>query len=182
MNNSIRTEWEKMISRGIIPVIEYQTCENDYFVVELSLSEDNQEIEFSFDSDNKKTWFSGNVVIINDNRYKIAVDPNMSLDEHIRLIDQEMMEGYLLPKSGLYGYQIVSQQWIGEEYHERKTSGCGYSKTQDDFSSFLIDLFGKYCSYCGDIDWMCRGSKYHVGGNFYRIPLNQLKKLVSEQS
>ena len=83
-------------------------------------------------------------------------------------------------KSGQFGYQIASQQWIGEEYHERKTSGCGYSKTQDDFNSFLIDLFGKYFSYCGDIDWLCRGSKYHVGGNFYRIPLSQLKKLVSK--
>ena len=83
-------------------------------------------------------------------------------------------------KSGQYGYQIASQQWIGEEYHERKTAGCGYSKTQDDFNSFLIDLFGNYCSYGGDIDWLCRGSKYHVGGNFYRIPLSQLKKLVSK--
>ena len=67
----------------------------------MSLSEDNQEIEFSFDSDNKKTWFSGDVVTINDNRYKITVDPDVSLDEHIQLIDQEMTEGYLLP-NGLY--------------------------------------------------------------------------------
>lgn len=101
MNNSIRNEWERMISRGTIPVFEYKIGEYNYLVVELSLSEDNQEIEFSFDSDNKKTWFSGDVVIINDNRYKITVDPGMSLDEHIQLIDQEMTDGYLLP-NGLY--------------------------------------------------------------------------------
>ena len=83
------------------PIFEYKISESDYLVVELSLSEDNQEIEFSFDSDNKKNWFSGDVVTINDNRYKITVDPDMSLDEHIQLIDQEMTEGYLLP-NGLY--------------------------------------------------------------------------------
>lgn len=102
MNNSIRTEWEKMISNGIIPVIEYQTGKNEWLVVYIQLSDDNHEIEFSFDSDNKKTWFSGDVVIINDNRYKITVDPDMSLDEHIQLIDQEMTEGYLLPNGLFY--------------------------------------------------------------------------------
>lgn len=82
-------------------IFEYKISETDYLVVELSLSKDNQEIEFSFDSDNKKTWFSGEVITINDNRYKITVDPDMSLDDHIQLIDQEMTEGYLLP-NGLY--------------------------------------------------------------------------------
>lgn len=98
MNNSIRTEWGNM---RCFPVFEYKISETDYLVVELSLSEDNQEIEFSFDSDNKKTWFSGDVTAINNTRYKITVDPDMSLDEHIQLINQEMMEGYLLP-NGLY--------------------------------------------------------------------------------
>lgn len=102
MNNSIRTEWEKMISNGIIPVIEYQTGKNEWLVVYIQLSDDNHEIEFSFDSDNKKTWFSGDVITINDNRYKITVDPDMSLDEHIQLIDQEMTEGYLLPNGLFY--------------------------------------------------------------------------------
>ena len=101
MNNSIRTEWENM---RCFPIFEYKISESDYLVVELSLSEDNREIEFSFDSDNKKTWFSGDVTTINSNRYKIPVDPDMSLDEHIQLIDQEMTEGYLLP-NGLYYYE-----------------------------------------------------------------------------
>ena len=98
MNNSIRTEWGNM---RCFPVIEYQTGKYDWLVVYIQLSDDNQEIEFSFDSDNKKTWFSGDVITINENRYKITVDPYMSLDEHIQLIDQEMTEGYLLP-NGLY--------------------------------------------------------------------------------
>ncbi len=101
MNNSIRTEWENM---RCFPIFEYQTGENNCLIVELSLSEDNKVIEFSFDSDNKKTWFSGDVTTINDNRYRITVDPDMSLDEHIQLIDQEMTEGYLLP-NGLYYYE-----------------------------------------------------------------------------
>ena len=101
MNNSISTEWENM---RCFPIFEYKISESDYLVVELSLLDDNHEIEFSFDSDNKKTWFSGDVIVINDNRYKITVDPDMSLDEHIQLIDQEMTEGYLLP-NGLYYYE-----------------------------------------------------------------------------
>lgn len=99
MTNSIRTEWEKI---RCFPIFEYKTSESDYLVVELSLSEDNQEIEFSFDSDNKKTWFSGDVTTINNNRYKITVDLDMSLDWHIQLIDQEMTEGYLLPNGLIY--------------------------------------------------------------------------------
>ena len=98
MTNSIRYELENM---RCFPIFEYKISESDYLVVELSLSEDNQEIEFSFDSDNKKTWFSGDVVTINDNRYKITVDPDMSLDWHLQLIDQEITEGYLLP-NGVY--------------------------------------------------------------------------------
>lgn len=104
MNNSIRTEWEQLISSGRIPVMEYQISENDYLTVDVSLSEDNREIEFSFDSDNKKTWFSGDVIVINDNRYKITVDPDMSLDHHLQAISEEMTEGYLLP-NGLYYYE-----------------------------------------------------------------------------
>lgn len=102
MNNSIRIEWDAMISRGTIPVIEYQTGKNDWLVVYIQLSENNQEIEFSFDSDNKKTRFSGEVIKINDNRYKITVDPDMSLDRHLETISDEMSEGYLLPNGLFY--------------------------------------------------------------------------------
>ena len=104
LTKSIRFQWEELIHSGRIPVIEYKISESDYLIVELSLSDDNREIEFSFDSDNKKTWFSGDVTTINSNRYKIQVDLDMSLDEHIQLIDQEMTEGYLLP-NGLYCYE-----------------------------------------------------------------------------
>ena len=102
MHNSIRYEWEKMIFSGIIPVIEYRISENDYLIVDIQLSDDNECFIFSFDSDNKKTWFSGDVTTINENRYKITVDPDMSLDEHIQLINQEMTEGYLLPNGLFY--------------------------------------------------------------------------------
>lgn len=98
MSNPIRTEWENM---RCFPIFEYKISENDWLVVDIQLSDDNQEIEFYFDSDNKKNWFSGEVITINDNCYKITVDPDFSLDEHLQLIDQEMTEGYLLP-NGLY--------------------------------------------------------------------------------
>ena len=101
MNNSIRYEWDNM---RCFPILEYKISESDYLIVELSLSEDNREIEFSFDSDNKKTRFSGGVTTINDNRYKIPVDPDMSLDHHLQAISEEMIEGYLLP-NGLYYYE-----------------------------------------------------------------------------
>ena len=105
MNNSIRTEWEKLISSGIIPVIEYKISESDYLVVDIQLSNDNECFFFSFDKDSLcDVHFSGNVSAFSNIYYRYPVDPDMSLDEHIQLIDQEMTEGYLLP-NGLYYYE-----------------------------------------------------------------------------
>ena len=103
MNNSIRTEWEKMIFSGIILVIEYQTCKNDYLIVDIQLSDDNECFFFSFDKDPLcDVYFSGNVTTFSDIYYRYPVDLDMSLDEHIQLIDQEMTEGYLLPNGLFY--------------------------------------------------------------------------------
>lgn len=104
MNNSIRTEWEKMISRGIIPVIEYQTGENDWLVVNIQLSDDNECFFFSFDKDPLyDVYFSDDVTTFSNIYYRYPVDKEMNIDWHLQLIDQEMTEGYLLP-NGLYYY------------------------------------------------------------------------------
>ena len=105
MNNSIRTEWEKMISSGIIPVIEYQTGENDYLIVDIQLSDDNECFFFSFDKDPLcEVYFSGDVSAFSNIYYRYPVNKEMNIDWHLNAIDQEMNEGYLLP-NGLYYYE-----------------------------------------------------------------------------
>ena len=105
MNNSIRTEWENMIFSGIIPVIEYRISENDYLIVDIQLSDDNECFFFSFDKDSLcDVYFSGNVTTFSNIYYRYPVDEEMNIDWHLNAINQEMTEGYLLP-NGLYYYE-----------------------------------------------------------------------------
>ena len=105
MNNSIRNEWGKLISSGIISVIEYQTGENDWLVVYIQLSDDNECFFFSFDKDPLcDVYFSGNVTTFSNIYYRYPVDKEMNIDWHLNAINQEMTEGYLLP-NGLYYYE-----------------------------------------------------------------------------
>ena len=102
MNNSIRTDWEKLISSGMIPVIEYRISENDYLIVDIQLSDDNECFFFSFDKDFLcDVYFSGNVTTFYNIYYRYPVDEEMNIDWHLNAINQEMTEGYLLP-NGLY--------------------------------------------------------------------------------
>ena len=102
MNNSIRTEWEKFISSGRIPVIEYQIAEDEYLICDIYLSDDNECFFFSFDKDPlHEVYFSGDVTTFSDIYYRYPVDNEMSIDWHLNAINQEMTEGYLLP-NGLY--------------------------------------------------------------------------------
>jgi len=88
-------------------------------------------------------------------------------------------------KPGMCGYQICSQIWLPSEknpgeniYSEEKTNGHGYCKQQHSFISFLTQLFNKYRSYGGDVNYLLGGTKHHKGGNYYEIPLTTLKKMV----
>lgn len=92
--NTIKADWQAMLGRGIIPCFEYQISEDDWLLVNLEFT--NEGLEFSFDSDNKQVSFDGEIIVINDNRYLLPWDLDMSLDNHLEMISENMAEGYLL--------------------------------------------------------------------------------------
>lgn len=104
VQKTIVYQWEKMIKAGRIPVLEYQIGEDDYLQVDLELVDDGAAIIFSFDRypfPTADVWFSGDVIPVLDN-YQITIDEyTEKLDIYLQQIDQEMMEGFILP-NGLY--------------------------------------------------------------------------------
>lgn len=104
VKKSIVHQWNKMIASGRIPIIEYQIGEDDFLQVDLELVDDGSAILFSFDRHPFPTanvWFSGEVVPVLDN-FQITIDEyNDKLNLYLQQIDQEMLEGFILP-NGLY--------------------------------------------------------------------------------
>lgn len=78
---------------------EYELKNGDYLLVHFCANSDNTGIEFSFDSDNLPTYFSGEVVMVNDNRYYLEFEPEYfdNIDHYFQAIADEINEGYLLP-------------------------------------------------------------------------------------
>lgn len=92
--NTIEQEWQAMIDRGIMPVMEFQTGEDDWLLVTIELHDHG--LQFSFDSDNKRVAFDGDISVIDDNHYRVPFDLDMSLDGHLELISANIVDGYLL--------------------------------------------------------------------------------------
>jgi hypothetical protein len=93
-------EWDAMLNRGIIPVMEFQISENDWLIVDIEYTDKG--LEFSFDSNNKPVCFDGEIVVINDNRYLLPFDEYFGLDAHLEMISNNITEGYLLPNDLYY--------------------------------------------------------------------------------
>ena len=104
VQKTIAYQWEKMIKDGRLPVMEYQIGEEDYLQIDLALVDDGAAILFSFDRRPFPTadaWFSGDVIPVLNN-FQITIDEYTdNLDIYLQQIDQEMMEGFILP-NGLY--------------------------------------------------------------------------------
>lgn len=104
VQKTIVYQWEKMIASGRIPVMEYQIGEDDYLQVDLALVDNGSAILFSFDRRPFPTadvWFSGDVIPVLNN-FQIVIDEYTDdLNIYLQQIDQEMLEGFILP-NGLY--------------------------------------------------------------------------------
>lgn len=92
--DTIRTEWQSMLCRGIIPCFKYQISEDDWLLVDLEFT--NEGLVFSFDSGNNLVAFDGWVTVINDDRYLLPWYFDMPLNRHLEVISDNMIEGYLL--------------------------------------------------------------------------------------
>ena len=104
VQKSIACQWKKMIASGRLPVMEYQIGEDDYLIVDLELVDAGSAIIFSFDRypfPTAEIWFSGEVLPVLDN-FQIVIDEYTdNLDIYLQQINQEMLEGFILP-NGLY--------------------------------------------------------------------------------
>ncbi len=86
--------------------------------------------------------------------------------------------------AGMYGHQIAirfNDERLEDGYKEYKTAGCGYCKETSAFEHFLSELIGGHVSLGGSCDYMLKGTKYHKGGNYYRVPLTVIRKLVKNR-
>ena len=100
--SDICTYWCVMLEQGKIPVFEIELKDNEYLLVDLELNVELEEIRFSFDSMNLKTWFSGSIKSYNENHYALPItEYDDSLDALLELVYQELSEGFILP-NGLY--------------------------------------------------------------------------------
>lgn len=98
--DTIKAEWQAMLYRGTIPCFEYQISADAWLLVDLEFT--NEGLKFSFDSyNNRVALFDGVITVIDENFYMLPWDLDMSLDSHLDIIIQNMVEGYLLV-NGLY--------------------------------------------------------------------------------
>ena len=95
-----------------------------------------------------------------------------------------MCRMYWTENRGINGHQIAAQFWTdysdqsGYKYSEHLTGGCGYCKESQIFSQFVSKVNGSYIGGGGSVSYYLRGTKYHKGGNFYKIPLSTIKRIL----
>jgi hypothetical protein len=95
---AISQQWENMLPGNTIPCFELELKDGEFLLVDLELFADLEEIRFSFDSMNLKTWFSGNIKEIHDCKFALPITEfDDNLDELLQVIYQEISEGFILP-------------------------------------------------------------------------------------
>lgn len=102
--HTLEVQFEEMLQRGIIPIIETELSNGDYLTVEIGLSYTPKDkfngIQFSFDQDGKKVHFDGATRKLGDGVYRVPIDCCFDdLDSYLQHIDQDITEGFLLPNN-----------------------------------------------------------------------------------
>lgn len=73
---------------------------------------------------------------------------------------------------GVYGHQVLTCIFgMYPEFHEYKTSGCGYDKSASGLE-WAWRILGKRPFKVQEND--SRMNAYHIGGNFYQVPVNDV--------
>lgn len=98
---TIKDQFNAMLESGKITAMEYPTSENDWLLVDIGISD--QGVTFSFDSDNKNTFFEGEIVQYNDCYFCLPFDEYFKdLDYYLQMINDNIIEGFLLPNDLYY--------------------------------------------------------------------------------
>ena len=101
--NTIIQQFNDMLDKGTIPVMEFELPNNDYLVVDIMitdrLNKEKQGVLFSLSHDDIETFFSGDVEEYQNN-YCIPYDECFdNLDYYLEQIHTEVMEGLLIPNN-----------------------------------------------------------------------------------
>jgi hypothetical protein len=110
MSKVIKQQWQEMVKKGILPIIEIQIKEDDYLIVNLELSEKG--IEFRFDTSPTTPYkplpvsFDGDILKINEGVFVLPFDCSAvcweSLDCMLDVMIQNINEGFLIPNDLFY--------------------------------------------------------------------------------
>jgi len=99
--NKINKQFDDMLTRGIIPLFEYQIKKDEYLTVDIRINEKG--ILFSFDQNSLPVSFDGDIETISENNYLLPFDKSFDqLDSYLEMIGENMTEGYLLPNDLFY--------------------------------------------------------------------------------
>ena len=98
-SESIVQQWRKaVILCNTMPIFEIELKNDEYLIVDLELMIESKEIQFSFDTMNLKTWFSGETKILNEHLFSVSyAGSEFSLDEILQFIYDEVLEGFIVP-------------------------------------------------------------------------------------
>ena len=99
--NNLVQQFNEMLERSIIAYIEYELPDNEWLVVNITVTDKQTEqkgILFSL-SEDFETHFSGDIVKVGF-RYLLPYDEYFdSLDNYLEQIDLEITEGLLIPNN-----------------------------------------------------------------------------------
>jgi hypothetical protein len=88
--HTVLRQFNEMLERGIIPIIEHELCDDEYLVV--SITADNEGLYFTL-SEDLETSFSGDIECRGD-AYHLPYDPYFDdLDAYLQMISDEITEG-----------------------------------------------------------------------------------------
>ena len=94
--NNLQLQFEAMLQRGTIPVLEYELYTGDYLTVEIESTETG--LQFSADFSEGPCFFDGQITGAG-NYWFLPWDDCFSLDEHLQMIGQNVMDGYIIAHS-----------------------------------------------------------------------------------
>ena len=94
--NKIQLQFQEMLERGHLPYFEYELDGGEFLLVELNATEKG--LEFSADFNDLPCFFDGQIEG-SGNFWVLPYDLDLSLDQHLELIDQNIRDGYIIAHS-----------------------------------------------------------------------------------
>ncbi len=90
--NTIQAQFQEMLNRGTLPYLEYELFNGEFLLVELNATEKG--IEFSADFNDLPCFFDGQIEGAG-NFWVLPYDLDLSLDQHLELVNQNIQDGYI---------------------------------------------------------------------------------------